>query len=300
MSTSASNSLPCPRVVFAADFVARLEKFSARISANRVRREELGTFAGAHGGSEFVGYRAYHPGDDPRRIDWSAFARLDRALVRVTRREVGARVAIFVDASASMGVGPPGKLQRAAETALAIAAACLRTSSRARIAFVSDADARNPSIVIDRPAHLRSALAVFSAVEARGVATGAHFARALANDRTSARVVVISDFMSCLPADLVAHATQRRTLDLVRILAPHELGAARTGRTEWFDPEDGARLDVHVDEGTRARYELELGRELERWRSACAAARVAHTLHASSDAFEDIAQECLEQRVMER
>ena len=113
--------------------------------------------------------------------------------------------------------------------------------------------------------------------------------RALALERTAARVFVISDFMSCQPVDLLAHASTRRTLDLVRILAPHELGDARAGRTEWFDPEDGARLDVDVDAATRARYELELGRELERWRQATAASRVAHHVHSSLSPFEDIA-----------
>ena len=55
--------------------------------------------AGAHGlgqhssrsrgvGLEFAQYRAYAPGDEPRRVDWKLYARSDRYFVRESERDL--------------------------------------------------------------------------------------------------------------------------------------------------------------------------------------------------------------------
>lgn len=54
---------------------------------------------------EFAEYRAYEPGDDVRHIDWSAFARTDRAVVKRYFGDTNHQLMIAVDTSASMGVG---------------------------------------------------------------------------------------------------------------------------------------------------------------------------------------------------
>jgi uncharacterized protein (DUF58 family) len=54
-------------------------------------------------GLEFAQYRAYEPGDEPRRIDWKLFARSDKFFVREAEQESPVAVWILVDASASMG-----------------------------------------------------------------------------------------------------------------------------------------------------------------------------------------------------
>ncbi len=54
-------------------------------------------------GLEFADYRDYAPGDDPRRVDWNLYARLDRPYVRLYEEEEDLAVAIAIDGSASMG-----------------------------------------------------------------------------------------------------------------------------------------------------------------------------------------------------
>lgn len=54
-------------------------------------------------GLEFAQYRAYEPGDEPRRIDWKLFARSDKFFVREAEEESPVSVWILIDASASMG-----------------------------------------------------------------------------------------------------------------------------------------------------------------------------------------------------
>ena len=53
-------------------------------------------------GIEFAQYRAYEPGDEPRRIDWKLFARSDRFFVREAEEESPIALWVLIDASASM------------------------------------------------------------------------------------------------------------------------------------------------------------------------------------------------------
>jgi uncharacterized protein (DUF58 family) len=53
-------------------------------------------------GLEFADYRDYSPGDDPRRVDWNLYARLDRPYVRLYEEEEDLAVMVLLDGSASM------------------------------------------------------------------------------------------------------------------------------------------------------------------------------------------------------
>jgi len=53
-------------------------------------------------GLEFAQYRAYAPGDEPRRVDWKLFARSDRYFVRESERDSPLDLWVLVDTSASM------------------------------------------------------------------------------------------------------------------------------------------------------------------------------------------------------
>jgi len=61
------------------------------------------------GGSslEFADYREYSPGDDPRRIDWNSYGRLDRLFLKLYEEEEDLPVHLLIDASASMRWAPP-------------------------------------------------------------------------------------------------------------------------------------------------------------------------------------------------
>ncbi len=53
-------------------------------------------------GIEFSQYRAYEPGDEPKRVDWKLFARSDRYFVREADRESEIATWIVIDCSHSM------------------------------------------------------------------------------------------------------------------------------------------------------------------------------------------------------
>ena len=98
-----------------------------------------GVLHGAHNtdrpgfSQEFAEYRDYVPGDDPRFIDWNAFARTDRPLLKLFEGETNTRLLVLLDGSASMdafgnrgagtarGDGTPTKLRYAAYLAATLA-----------------------------------------------------------------------------------------------------------------------------------------------------------------------------------
>src|SRR5690242_1166298 len=70
---------------------------------------------------EFADYRRYTPGDDFRRIDWRAYARLERLFLRIFEAEENIPVTILIDCSASMAHGEPSKAAQAKAIAAALA-----------------------------------------------------------------------------------------------------------------------------------------------------------------------------------
>ena len=82
-----------------------------------------------HGGAvEFSDYRRYAPGDDTRRIDWHAYARLEQMFLKLYVEEQDLSVHVLLDQSASMGTGEPAKLPFARQLAIALAYLALATS----------------------------------------------------------------------------------------------------------------------------------------------------------------------------
>src|SRR5256885_2289674 len=90
------------------------------------RRPQSGLYAGerrsprAARSPEFSDFRAYVPGDDFRQIDWRAFARLDRLMLRLYVAEEEACLNLVLDASASMTMGSPPKWPAARRLAAAL------------------------------------------------------------------------------------------------------------------------------------------------------------------------------------
>src|SRR5262245_12511379 len=71
-------------------------------------------------GLEFADYRSYVAGDDFRHLDWKAYLRLNRLVLRLFEEEQDMPIYIFVDSSRSMDFGTPSKLDYARRVAAAL------------------------------------------------------------------------------------------------------------------------------------------------------------------------------------
>ena len=95
-----------------AGFAAGAERrFDSQTTSHGRWGEKLGRDAGAS--LEFMDYRAYVPGDDLRHIDWNAYGRTDRLIVKRFENEIQPHVDILLDTSRSMAITP--QKQAAAE-----------------------------------------------------------------------------------------------------------------------------------------------------------------------------------------
>jgi len=87
---------------------------------------------------EFADFRNYTPGDDFRLIDWNAYARLDRFMLRLFVAEEELPLSLFVDLSGSMDWGKPNKAETARRLAGAIAYVALAALDRVRLTVFAD------------------------------------------------------------------------------------------------------------------------------------------------------------------
>jgi uncharacterized protein (DUF58 family) len=111
-----------------------------------------GAFIGRHasrqqgGSGEFVDYRQYTDGDDPRRLDWKVLSRTGRAYLRLYQDETNLRCTLAVDSSSSMrfGEGRAGpaagsKLEYAQRLATALAYVIQRGQDQVGLAVLGSA-----------------------------------------------------------------------------------------------------------------------------------------------------------------
>lgn len=94
---------------------------------------QAGEFTGTGVGSslDFQDHRVYSPGDDPRQINWQAYARTGTYTMKLYREEVRPLVDLVLDVSASM-FAYPAKQQRVLELLAFAAEASLSTGASVR------------------------------------------------------------------------------------------------------------------------------------------------------------------------
>ncbi len=97
----------------------------ALTAPRRVPAGVIGSHMGQRAGAslEFQEHRDYQPGDDLRRIDWSAYARTDKLTVKLFREEVNPHIDILLDTSASMALTETPKAEGALGLVAALTAA---------------------------------------------------------------------------------------------------------------------------------------------------------------------------------
>src|SRR5947209_18012619 len=87
---------------------------------------------------EFADYRRYSPGDDFRRIDWKAYARLERIFLRAFEDEENLTVTILLDCSNSMQHGKPSKASLASSIAAALSYVALKCEDGVIVGALTD------------------------------------------------------------------------------------------------------------------------------------------------------------------
>jgi uncharacterized protein (DUF58 family) len=254
------NESPAHEPLFEPAFVRALESLS--LAGRRVPSgRSAGQWRSRTSGSsvEFSDYRTYAPGDEFRRIDWNAYARLERLFVRLYRAEEDLALSLLLDTSASMGWGRPAKGRLAAQLAGALAFIALQSGDRVDIATCRG------SSLASRLANLRGQAAAWTAwrqLEALDYDGATDLNSALTTyahqSRGAGLAVVISDLFSPsgYQQGIDALLGNRQDVMLVHVLAPDELNPPPDLVGEWRleDTEPQAPLEATITPGVVRAY----------------------------------------------
>ncbi|MEK7415556.1 MAG: DUF58 domain-containing protein [Planctomycetota bacterium] len=242
------------------------------LRAGRHRSPSLGPAA------EFHDHRAYMPGDDLRSVDWKAYARSDRLLLRRHREERDLPLVLLVDTSASMDFGTPTKRAWATLAAATLAVLACDQGDRVRLvggdAQVTSwhADASGPAGAA-RVCHALDQLVPGARSDVAGMlmAVGARLER-------RALVVLLSDLL-CEPTSLGracgALSARGHEIATIQIHDPAEAALpAAWGSCMLTDPEGVAVSRACDTSLIKAEYDVAWRRHLADLAMALAASRV--------------------------
>ena len=104
------------------NFLERLERLTLHWQKSfpgLVGGHNASRFSG--GGLEFLDHRHFHHGDDLRAVNWRAYLRLEKLILKLFQVEPRIPVRIMLDCSGSMSTGEPSKFDYARRLAAALA-----------------------------------------------------------------------------------------------------------------------------------------------------------------------------------
>ena len=212
---------------------------------------------------EFADFRSYTPGDDYRLIDWNAYARLDRFMLRLFVAEEELPFNLFVDLSGSMDWGRPNKAVTARRLAGALAYVALSALDRLRLTVFAHGPASGGAPHRGRHA----AQEVFARIQSYPVGGPTDYERLVwpISRQRPGMTVLITDGLGDSPIEPAITALQlaRQEGAVIQLLAPQEMEPDWTGDARLRDAETGVEREFTATPATQAAYRAALGRRTE-------------------------------------
>lgn len=210
-----------------------------------VKNSIAGMFGGGHksktpGSScEFFDYRDYLPGDDISKIDWHAYARFDKLILKLFLDERQIHTRIYIDCSRSMSFGKGGKDVQAIRLAAAIAYLSVSEMDRVSIYAVKGNSVQEViHSMLGKEAYLNNISKLNDIVfEGDSLISEAILPSAVGyGDGLS---VIISDFLTDndYEAAIEHILSKRRDVLAVQVLSREELQPKARGKLHYFDSE---------------------------------------------------------------
>ena len=246
------------RDLFNAAFLGRLEYLrivSRRAFAGVQSASRRGLRSGP--GMEFAEHRPYVAGDDFRYLDWAAYGRLDRLLLRLFQQDEDLQIALMVDVSASMLTGRPRKVDHARRLAAALGYIGLANLDRIRMSAFADGEVS--SLRARRGRGQIFALLEFLATSPLGGPTNLRRAVDALQQHVSEKglVVVLSDLLD--PAGFEDGLGRLHyggwEVWALQVESPEEVRPPWQGEVALADSETGGRASVRLTPETVARYQ---------------------------------------------
>jgi uncharacterized protein (DUF58 family) len=278
--------------VFDDEFQRKLEYLalvSRRVFAGRLRAERRTKKSG--NGVEFADHRDYQPGDDFRSLDWNAYQRFDRLLVRLYEEEEDLAIYFILDTSASMAFGERArKLAYAKKIVAALAYVGLANLDRVSIVTTSDR-------VLERMPETRGKARIFKAfrflkeVQAEGVTDLADAMKTfVAQNKRRGLAVLVSDLYDPAGFEKGINVLRYNKFDpfVVHVIDPAEARPKLHGDVLVYDCETGAEREVTVTSRVLDRFAEAHARYLADIERFCATHQVPYVAARVDVAFDEL------------
>jgi uncharacterized protein (DUF58 family) len=208
---------------------------------------------------EFADYRDYTPGDDLRRVDWNAYARLDRPFLKLFEEEEDLAVHVLLDRSVSMnwGEADANKFIYARRMAAALGVIALSAGDQLTLTCLGSGKLGQSFGPKRSQANLMNLFLFLENQKTAGETDLNHSLRQyLLAARRPGLAILISDLFS--PAGYREGLSQLQSrgyeIALMQVLAPDELDPPLAGDLRLVDQETGQTQDVSIDASMRAVY----------------------------------------------
>ncbi len=242
-------------------FLERLERLTLHWQKSfrgLVGGHNLSHFAGP--GQEFLDHRGFHPGDDLRSINWRAFMRFDRLILKIFQVEPRVPVRLLLDVSASMEAGSrsgdPTKFDYARKLAAALVyVGLVRLDSILLQPFASRL--QDPHFCTGGRHRFQPVETFLRGLKPGGATDFMDLSRQFLNRYPQRGLtIVISDFLGMSdPLKPLQHmADYGHELMLVQIWGEEDRSPSGQGEVELVDAEGGGELRLSLDEESKRRY----------------------------------------------
>jgi uncharacterized protein (DUF58 family) len=277
--------------LFNDEFLKKLEYLSIlskRLFAGQFRAERRAKRRGT--GLEFADYRQYVAGDDFRHLDWKAYLRLNRLILRLFEEEEDLPIYIFVDVSQSMTYGDPSKVDYARRVAAALC--YIGLSNLDRVHVVAYADKIRGELAPQRGKGRIFRVFRFLEEVAMGGETNAKdsFKFYCTETRRRGLAVVISDFFDPQGfqsgLDILRHF--KHDLFVLHIAAHEEVDPALKGELVLVDSENNVSREVTVTPSLLASYKVEYTRFCTDIESYCSKYQLGYVRTVTDFPFEEL------------
>jgi uncharacterized protein (DUF58 family) len=231
-------------------FLRRLESLALAIRRTTAGERHGGRRSRRLGaGLEFADHRDYAAGDDLRYLDWNLYGRLGRLALRLFEEDQDLSIDLLVDASASMAMGAPPKLDLALQLGAALAYIGLSNLDRVAVTALGTEGTGLPSA--RGKGRILPILRLFDQVQALGRRPLGVEVRGFLARRSGRRrglVVLISDFYDAAGARAALEVIRRHRLAAIaiQVSAPDELAPALRGDLTLRDAETGETRELTV------------------------------------------------------
>ncbi len=202
---------------------------------------------------EFAEYRAYHPGDDLRHVDWNVYSRTERLYLKRFRGETNSVLTVLLDASNSMQFGSHGvnKMDYARYLAASLFYLAIHDQRDAAGLITFDDEIRNFVRPSTRQGQLHRLMAALEQAEARA---RTDFAKPMRYFQEFLKrrgiVLIVSDFWES-PESIVRAIEPLRfrgnEVVLFHVLDPEDVRPELSRPSILIDMETNQQLEVTPD-----------------------------------------------------